>query len=80
MDPNLPPEILTLAKASPWAPVVWLVSRQICTLVSPIVSVLAVRLARGEKERSAFLELRRIESRKAFRLPVRKRDVGKGDE
>lgn len=73
---DLPPEILTLAKASPWALVAWLVFR----LLSPFASILAIRLARNDKERAAFLEHRRIERRPAIRLPWQKSDEGGRDE
>ena len=77
---DLPPEILTLAKTSPWAPVAWLGIRQLGALLSPFASILAIRLARNDKERAAFLQHRRIERRPALRWPWRKRQDGKEEE
>lgn len=73
---DLPPEILTLAQASPWAPVAWLALRQVGDLLSPFASILAIRLARNDKERAAFLEHRRIERSPASLVPGRKCDEG----
>lgn len=58
---DLPPEILTLAKASPWALVACFVGREI--LRSPFASILAIRFARNDKERSAYLADRHLECR-----------------
>ena len=80
MDLNLPPEILALAKASPWILVALAAIGQLGALLSPFASILAIRLARNDKERAAFLEHRRIERRPSILRPWRKRDEKKEEE
>jgi hypothetical protein len=70
----LSPEIVILAKASPWALVAYLAIRQLADLLSPFAYILALRLARSEKERAALLELFRITRRPLIRLPWRNRE------
>lgn len=77
---DLPPEILVLAKTSPWGFVAWLTIRQLGALLSPFASIFAIRLARNDKERATFLEHRRIERRPAIGWPWRKLHDGKEEK
>ena len=77
---DLPPEILILLKTSPWIIVALVAISRLGILLSPFASILAIRLARNDKERSAFLEYRRIERRPPIRWLGRKRDAGKEEE
>jgi hypothetical protein len=67
---NLPPELLPLVNASPWA---FIAGIAIYRLGPPFASIFAIRLARNDKERAAFLEHRRIECRPATR---QRRELG----
>lgn len=76
---DLPPEILILAKASPWAFVAFLVIRQLAALLSPLACALALRFARNDKERKALVELFRIARRPLIRLPWQKHEGGRDE-
>lgn len=68
---DLQSEILTfLAKASPWALATYAIINKF--LQSPFASILAIRLARDDNERAAFLAARRIERRIGFSSSRRK--------
>ena len=72
MDSNLPPELILLVKASPWAAASLWAFRELCKLLSPVSCILAVRLARNEKERAALVKMFETSKMPFFQLPLRK--------
>lgn len=72
MDSNLPPELILLVKASPWAAAFLWAFRELCKLLSPVSCILAVRLARNEKERAALVKIFQTAKASTLQLPRRK--------